>query len=211
MSGVSSSAAQHAGEELVFDNFLSSPFVEDSGGTIEALLQVPVYLPLKRPIHNARAALPFVAAIVFLLLFMYVCSSEKNSELAVKSRLRRLSGNEGKEKEKDAGSKTEGVCGMVEEAVSFQGAEQTALPEPSPAATKAVFEEERPRKKKMKTRWLEQESLPAALLNKKAREGKSSMFLQLQGEALERSFYYDEPQKAAFLLCEGAGPFARQK
>lgn len=177
MSGLLSVAAQHAREELVLDDFLSSTSVEDSGNTIKPSLQVPVYFPCQRPVLNGRATLPAVAVIVFLLLFMYICSLGKSKESGVRGRFRKLSEKEGEEREKDVGSRIEDVCGRVEEAVSFQGAAQTASPGPSPAATKNVFEEKSPRKRKRKTRWLEEQLPVAAQSTKKAREGKSTMSL----------------------------------
>lgn len=177
MLGVSWSVAQHAGRAPAFNDFLSSPSVNDSGGIHEASLQIFDNFPFQRPTHNTHVTLPVVAAIVFLLLFMYFCGYKENNESGVRGRIRRVAGTEGKEEAKNAGSKMEDVCGVVEKAVSLKEPAHTAPPRPLPASAEVVFGKEEPRKRKRKTRWLEQDSPPAAQPAKKARKGESLISL----------------------------------
>lgn len=173
MSRISASAGQHAGEELVFERFPLSTIVEDSAGTNGTLFRISGFIRIQRSVHNALTTLLVFAAVVFLLLSMYLCGFGNSYESGVRGRFRRLAGKEGDEGKKDARSRAEEACEMVEEAVSFREAAHTASSGPSPTASEAVSEEKRPRKRKKKASWFEREKALAPQASENAGEGKS--------------------------------------
>lgn len=176
--GDTTPAPQPTDEELVTVFHLPSSLDEHVNDTERVSQQIKSFLPFGRQLHKALYLLQAVA-IMLLLLNIYLCRLKKSKNVGAGSRARRLArGEDGKEREDEAGSMAPELCGLLEAAVSSHqedgGTQDLSLP--PPAALTTIFpEDEKPRKRKRKAKWIEGGALGAAEQTKRAEPGKRKM------------------------------------
>lgn len=189
VSGDRASAPQQGVKQLVApDIHLPCLLVEHVNCTERAPQQPDGFCGVRRQAHKAFYLLPAVA-IMLLLLNMYLCRLKLSENVDEGDRIRRLASREhGKEGEREAGSRAPDLCRLLEKTVSShekEGGTQAPSP-PRPAALSeavAEKEDEELRKRKRKTKWLEEGALGAAGQTKRAKSQPPS---SLTGSSAEK-------------------------
>lgn len=189
ISGEATSAPQQTVEELgsVFPFPLSVE--EHVNGTERSRQQIKSCFRSGKQPHKALYLLPAVA-LMLLLLNMYLCRLKKSQNVGAGDRIRRLANDVDLKGEKGkVGSRALELCGLLEGAVSSHEDErgiQAQLVQRPAALSEAVAEEKATlKKRKAKTRWLE-EGAVGAERPKRAMRGKATdgcFTLQLQPAA----------------------------
>lgn len=150
----------NAVEQRLPDDVLPFPPAVNSDGTNGALHRAYDDSLFKKKSRRGFFLLPVFVAAVLLLWIVHLCRLMMSRKVESLAHVRRLSGREeGEKEEKVAVASVQDICGALEGPGPSREEEAGthALPPGSPAASsEPIAEEEQPRKRKRKTKWLEE-------------------------------------------------------
>lgn len=196
VSGDTAYALQQGVEELVHSVHFPFSIAKHLNGAERAPQQTGRFFGVRRQAYKAFYLLS-ATAIILLLLSMYRCWLQKSKNVEAGELIRELaSEDDGKGGEGEAGSRLPELCGFLEERVSLDerqvGIQAPPVQRPAAFFGAVAMEDEKPRKKKRKAKWVKEGAAGAREQTKKARPGERLMgcfLLQLQ-RATQRLFSY---------------------